>query len=49
MTKEHCKTCTSYEKWTETRGYCEWLGEDIHDPENLTCFEWEIKEEEEDD
>ena len=53
--KEHCKNCSHADIWTapryheeepeEVTGWCEYMGEDIDDPENETCFNWGLKDE----
>lgn len=51
--KECCATCRHYEDWSDYEGkddgvfgICELEGEEVdYDPQDLTCFEWEAKEE----
>ncbi len=52
MTKECCKTCKHNqenilprhheEEPEEIQHWCDWLGEEIEDEEDETCFEWEV-------
>lgn len=53
--KECCATCRHFEEWYDEGsyprvapsgyGWCEWSGDEIDmDPDELTCFDWEPKE-----